>query len=79
MDNENANLYHILSWVCLGVGWLFGLTIFAFPLGIYLANRARKEGTNATISYVLNLLSLMFIVLIGLLLFLAGGLSMLFY
>lgn len=79
MQTENANLYHILSWVCLGVGWLFGLTIFAFPLGIYLAKRATKEGTNAKISYVLNLLSLMFIVMIGLLLFLAGGLSMLFY
>lgn len=79
MQTENANLYHILSWVCLGVGWLFGLAIFTFPLGIYLANRARKEGTNATISYVLNLLSLMFIVMIGLMLFLAGGLSMIFY
>lgn len=79
MQTENANLYHILSWVCLGVGWLFGLAIFTFPLGIYLAKRARKEGTNATISYVLNLLSLMFIVMIGLMLFLAGGLSMIFY
>lgn len=78
METENANLYHILSWACLAAGWFFGLAIFTFPLGIYLAKRAKKEGTNATISYVLNLISLMFIIMIGLLLLLAGGLAMLF-
>lgn len=63
--SENANLYHILSWGCLFLGWM-GLTILAFPLGIYLAGQAMEGGVDAALARKLNSWSL--ILIIGLIL-----------
>ncbi|SEI57473.1 hypothetical protein SAMN04488113_1043 [Alkalibacterium gilvum] len=65
--SENANLFHILSWACLLFGWM-GLTILAFPLGIYLAGQSMKGGVDASLARKLNNWSLIItIVLIVLL------------
>ncbi|GEK91145.1 hypothetical protein [Alkalibacterium kapii] len=61
--SENANLFHILSWVCLFAGWM-GLTILAFPLGIYLAGQATKGGVDATLARKLNNWSLIAVIVL---------------
>lgn len=55
--SENANLFHILSWVCVLAGWM-GLTILAFPLGMYLASKAMDGGVDATVARKVNKWSL---------------------
>lgn len=59
--SENANLFHILSWVCLFLGWM-GLSILAFPLGIYLAGQANQGGVDAALARKLNSWSLIVII-----------------
>ncbi|WP_423190236.1 hypothetical protein ACO1PF_05040 [Alkalibacterium sp. f15] len=67
MMSENAKLYHILSWVCLFLGWGMGLTILAFPLGIYLASQAMEGGVDAALVRKLNFWSLIAVVIMILL------------
>lgn len=64
--SENANLYHILSWVCLFLGWM-GLSILAFPLGLYLAGQAMKGGVDAALARKLNSWSLIAVIILSVL------------
>lgn len=61
---ENADLYHILSWVCLFVGWGLGLSILAFPLGMYLASQAMEGGVDAALARKLNYWSLIAVIVL---------------
>jgi len=61
--SENANLYHILSWVSLFLGWAMGLSILAFPLGIYLAGQAMEGGVDASLARKLNNWSLIAVII----------------
>ncbi|SFC63153.1 hypothetical protein SAMN04488102_11441 [Alkalibacterium subtropicum] len=68
--SENANLFHILSWACLFLGWM-GLSILAFPLGVYLAGQAMEGGVDAALARKLNKWSLVIILVLIVLAFLA--------
>ncbi|MFO8069012.1 MAG: hypothetical protein R6U02_03365 [Alkalibacterium sp.] len=61
--SENANLFHILSWACLFLGWM-GLSILAFPLGVYLASQAMEGGVDAALARKLNKWSLIMIIVL---------------
>lgn len=76
MNSENAKLYKLLSWLCLFLGWFLGLSFLAFPTGIWLARRARQEGADAKVPYILNIASLIFIVVVFIFLMLLGSLAM---
>ncbi|MDZ7836336.1 MAG: hypothetical protein U5K84_14370 [Alkalibacterium sp.] len=60
--SDNANLFHILSWACLFLGWM-GLSILAFPLGIYLAGQAMEGGVDASLVRKLNNWSLIAVII----------------
>ncbi|GEK89866.1 hypothetical protein AB4027_11210 [Alkalibacterium putridalgicola] len=68
--SENASLFHILSWACLFLGWM-GLSILAFPLGIYLAGQAMEGGVDAALARKLNSWSLILVIVLIVLAFLA--------
>lgn len=56
-NNNNGGILHIVSWVCLLVGWIFGLGLIIFPIGMATAGNAQKSGQDASLARTLNKIS----------------------
>ena len=57
MNNNNGGILHIVSWVCLLVGWVFGLGLIIFPIGMATAVNAQNSGQDASLARTLNKIS----------------------
>ena len=57
MNNNNGGILHVVSWVCLLVGWVFGLGLIIFPIGMATAGNAQKSGQDASLARTLNKIS----------------------
>ena len=56
-NNNNGGILHIVSWVCLLVGWVFGLGLIIFPIGMATATSAQKDGQDTSLARTLNKIS----------------------
>ena len=54
MNNNNGGILHIVSWVCLLMGWFTGIGIILFPIGMVTATNA---GQDASLARTLNKIS----------------------
>ena len=56
-NNNNGGILHVVSWVCLFFGWIFGLGLIIFPIGMATAISAQKDGQDASLAKTLNKIS----------------------
>ena len=56
-NNNNGGILHIVSWVCLLMGWFTGIGIILFPIGMATATNAQQDGQDASLARTLNKIS----------------------
>lgn len=56
MTNDGG-VFNIVSWVCLLMGWVTGLGLIIFPIGMVTAKNAQSYGHDAKLIRTLNKIS----------------------
>lgn len=57
MNNNNGGILHVVSWVCLLIGWFTAIGIILFPIGMATATSAQQNGQDASLARTLNKIS----------------------